>query len=685
MYFGEDDGFEEEDARAQERDARAAAEAKAEREARLAAIVPTLADFPLLACGTNGRGHLGHEDPELAANTAITEAKAVKRFPKEFRVGSVSCSANVCLVSHQSTGELYVCKCDDRTRRAQVRFEQVKVPKGLFVLDTATTSTTRFLISGKRQLYSWGEDRYGQLGRPGPKSERDLQHPALLRTVSSFRMKQVAAGRFHVLALSNAGVVFAWGRNNAGQLGLGDRRNRNQPCSLDVFDGCRVVAVAAGPETSAACGDTKLGRLMGKYVNAKSEKRLLFTWGRADGARLGHSRRDGDAHDLNDEDDSNDQSTLENQEEKSGFADAENAPSTLVPGMSQPYFVPAVAALRETPEQPALGDAHGVCLLSSGQCVSWGQNDVGQLGLAHMYTESEPVLIEALSNIVQVSCGPHHSIFLASQGVAFATGYNHYGELGLGDRQLRLTPEPMMHLVKEGVKPQNVCCGPFLTLMWTRIEDAEVSLCFQEDLRQRQCKLGGDPRAPDSIERCAASDGFTYMALAGPCMTKGSYTWQVRVDAASSEESALGIGVAGAKAMEPFIFDSFDQGTSWLYMSSGEIMHQGTVDEYAEAYFERDVIGVHLDLDLGTLQFSRRGKDLGLAYYVSSQEPLYLCVSLPSEGDKVTLLPPLDDALSALQDPGTMVSSIAVGLAMFFCVERVRVTARIEVTGASFM
>jgi alpha-tubulin suppressor-like RCC1 family protein len=46
--------------------------------------------------------------------------------------------------------------------------------------------------------------------------------------------------------------VYAWGQNSAGQLGLGDRRDRHAPAVVDALWALPVVQLAAGDAHSAA-------------------------------------------------------------------------------------------------------------------------------------------------------------------------------------------------------------------------------------------------------------------------------------------------------------------------------------------------------------------------------------------------------------------------------------------------
>lgn len=52
----------------------------------------------------------------------------------------------------------------------------------------------------------------------------------------------------------------------------------------------------------------------------------------------------------------------------------------------------------------------------------------------------------------------------------------------------------------------------------------------------------------------------------------------------------------------------------WGYLANKAIWHgKSKTRSYGELFKEGDIIGVQLDMDLGTLAFSRNGRDLGIA------------------------------------------------------------------------
>ncbi|MFC5467394.1 InlB B-repeat-containing protein [Cohnella suwonensis] len=72
---------------------------------------------------------------------------------------------------------------------------------------------------------------------------------------SSVVFSSIDAGGSHTLALDSNGNVWAWGKNDKGQLGTGDQLERNVPTKLTIEEGgssVQFVAVSAGTQHSVA-------------------------------------------------------------------------------------------------------------------------------------------------------------------------------------------------------------------------------------------------------------------------------------------------------------------------------------------------------------------------------------------------------------------------------------------------
>lgn len=74
------------------------------------------------------------------------------------------------------------------------------------------------------QLITWGQNSHGQLGLGHGFTSQSS--PQRVKSLEGIPLAQVTAGGFHSFALSLSGAVFAWGKNNSGQLGLNDEKGK---------------------------------------------------------------------------------------------------------------------------------------------------------------------------------------------------------------------------------------------------------------------------------------------------------------------------------------------------------------------------------------------------------------------------------------------------------------------------
>lgn len=105
---------------------------------------------------------------------------------------------------------------------------------------------------------AWGKDKDGCLGLGDDmnvsKGARrlELPHEALGRPFD------IRHGRRHILLLTDGGYVCSWGENQAGQLGLGDVLPRFGPNNVEGMNGHKVVQVLAIADASFALTNTGL-------------------------------------------------------------------------------------------------------------------------------------------------------------------------------------------------------------------------------------------------------------------------------------------------------------------------------------------------------------------------------------------------------------------------------------------
>ena len=224
---------------------------------------------------------------------------------------------------------------------------------------------------------------YGGSGQLGGGDTETRVAPTLLRgELQGRKVQQVSAGANYTMCVTSNGLVFAWGYNSEGQLGVGDRDNRLVPTLLrGQLQSKSVVHVAAG------CVHTMCMTTNG----------LLFACGSSGEGQLGI-----------------------------GDTEEDMLVPTLVTGQLHHKTAVCVAA----------GDHHTLCATVDGSLFAWGSNDRCQLGVDEPEGRWVPTLVTGLQGkqVVHVAAGSQHTICSTADGSVFTWGAGVDGELGLGDK-----------------------------------------------------------------------------------------------------------------------------------------------------------------------------------------------------------------------------------------------------------
>src|SRR3569623_325492 len=102
----------------------------------------------------------------------------------------------------------------------------------------------------------WGSNDYGELGAP---TFGDVDMATDVRTLepgTNAGVTAVAVGEHHSCAIVN-GAMKCWGRNNFGQLGVGDTQDRRLPVTVPNLSNVTFIA-AGGGHTCAIFSDANV-------------------------------------------------------------------------------------------------------------------------------------------------------------------------------------------------------------------------------------------------------------------------------------------------------------------------------------------------------------------------------------------------------------------------------------------
>ncbi|MEU8545367.1 Ig-like domain repeat protein [Streptomyces sp. NPDC048717] len=287
----------------------------------------------------------------------------------------------------------------------------VDLPAGVQLVAFSGGNTFTLGLTSDNRVLSWGDNEYGQLG-DGTTTNRSVPGP--VDFPAGTRIKAIAAGNFHNLALTTDNHLFAWGWNRDGQVGDGTTTTqRNSPVPVALPAGTEIEAIAARGNHSLAL--TTDGRVL--------------AWGFNASGQLGNGT--------------------------AGSAPNPTPVQTLIPAGTD---VVAIVA----------GGYYSLALTSDGHVLGWGSNAWGQVGDGTTTDRHAPVpvALPAGTEIAALSAGIGHSVALTTDGHVLTWGINLWGQLGDGTTVFN-RPTPGDTALPAGLRFTAIAAGGYHTLALT--------------------------------------------------------------------------------------------------------------------------------------------------------------------------------------------------------------------------
>jgi alpha-tubulin suppressor-like RCC1 family protein len=129
----------------------------------------------------------------------------------------------------------------------------VSGPSGVSWVQVATGNSHTVAITANNELYAWGSNTRGQVGVNGPTTSVYLS-PVTVAAADGSYWTNAACGDNHTLAIDSTGVLWAWGDNSVGQLGLNSLVPGMEPSPVMVSGptGTSWSVISAGTSHSMA-------------------------------------------------------------------------------------------------------------------------------------------------------------------------------------------------------------------------------------------------------------------------------------------------------------------------------------------------------------------------------------------------------------------------------------------------
>jgi uncharacterized repeat protein (TIGR02543 family) len=320
-----------------------------------------------------------------------------------------------------------------------------------------------FVVTTNGRVYSWGWNRYGQLGDGTSGTSQneniaDKSTPTLISFPAGEIIRNVVADQDHSLAVTTTGRVYSWGRNNSGQLGDDTLVDNSTPTLISFPGGETIRNVAAGIEHSLAVttsgqvyawGSNLRGQL-GKTTIVNPKTPNLISFDGPNSLNDGETVRDvvaGGEYSHAVTTNGRVYSMGSNFRGKLGDGTTTNRSTPtliLFPGINE-------FNNEETIRNIHIGSLHSVAVTTAGRVYSMGSNFRGKLGDGTTTDKSSPTLISftGLENGETISdafAGSAHSLAVTTSNRLYAWGYNPFGQHGDKTTVNKLIPTPVFDL-----------------------------------------------------------------------------------------------------------------------------------------------------------------------------------------------------------------------------------------------
>lgn len=247
------------------------------------------------------------------------------------------------------------------TNTSGVAFKAVAVAAG---------TTHSLALQADGTVLFWGDNQQGQFGAYTAGNWDVTRNPLMISGLSNITAIATSPGAKHSLALDKDKNVWAWGKNDFGQLGLGAAVTS---VTLTQVPGLpKITAIATGNQHSLAL----------------DENGNVWGWGHNDGGQI-----------------------IPN-----------NSSTVLIP--TQVNGLPKIKAI-------AAGYKYSIALAEDGTVWGWGSNNYNVLGFNDMYAKSQgPLQITGLPSITTIAAGVYHNLAITGAGEVWGWGTHVNKQIG---------------------------------------------------------------------------------------------------------------------------------------------------------------------------------------------------------------------------------------------------------------
>ncbi|KAM9804977.1 RCC1 and BTB domain-containing protein 1 [Neosynchiropus ocellatus] len=212
----------------------------------------------LFAWGHNGYSQLGNGTTNQGVAPVLVSTNLVAKKVVEVACGShhsmaLTDAGEVYAWGYNNCGQV---GCGSTANQPSPR----RVSSGLqskVAVSIVCGQTSSLAVVENGEVYGWGYNGNGQLGLGNNGNQLT---PCRLMGLQGSCVQQVVCGYAHCMALTDEGVLYAWGANTYGQLGTGNKSNQLSPVQI-MTEKERVIEIAACHSAHTSAARTQSGQV----------------------------------------------------------------------------------------------------------------------------------------------------------------------------------------------------------------------------------------------------------------------------------------------------------------------------------------------------------------------------------------------------------------------------------------
>ncbi|XP_056907494.1 RCC1 and BTB domain-containing protein 1 isoform X1 [Takifugu flavidus] len=215
-------------------------------------------DGELFAWGHNGYSQLGNGTTNQGVAPVLVSATLLNR-----KVTEVACGSHHSMALTDS-GEVYAWGYNNCGQVGSGSTANQPTPRRVssclqnrVAVSIVCGQTSSLAVVDNGEVYGWGYNGNGQLGLGNNGNQLT---PCRLVALQGLCVQQVVSGYAHSLALTDEGLLYAWGANTYGQLGTGNKSNQLSPVQI-MTEKERIVEIAACHSTHTSAAKTQSGQV----------------------------------------------------------------------------------------------------------------------------------------------------------------------------------------------------------------------------------------------------------------------------------------------------------------------------------------------------------------------------------------------------------------------------------------